>query len=124
MNKPTNLDGIKYLGQWFWVEIEGYEDIVRLQSGNFAFIEKKIMGWECETLGDIFERQQKEKAPRVRFWACEEKPSAEERAKGEWWNECRVWMPLINEIYDPVNRCYHEDRWEQFCNDGTCHWDD
>ena len=107
MRKPIFMDDITHLGVWYWVEIEGYEKMARMQSGALAFMECEIMGWECKTLSDIWQRQREVNyAPRWRMWQGKEKPTAEERAAGEWRNDCRVWLPDWAALMQDKSRIY------------------
>lgn len=90
--KPIFLEDINYLGKPYWIEIEGYDNMVCEVSGNFAFAPSKIMGWDCKTIGDIWKKQKEVNfAPRIRYW--EDKPTKEERKAGEWSNADRAWPP-------------------------------
>jgi len=86
---------IPYLGVMYWVEVEGCQRMARKMSGNFAFLEKEILGWKVDTLGDIFQKQKEVVfAPRVRYWEGEEPPTEEERKAGVWKDEKRLWYPV------------------------------
>jgi len=89
--KPIFMQDIAYLGKPFWVEIEGYNTMVRATSGSFAFVASEIIGWNCETIGDIWKKEQEVNfAPRIRYW--DEKPTEEERRTAAWSDESRAWM--------------------------------
>lgn len=92
--KPVFLQDIQYLGKPYWVELEGYNMLVRETSGNFAFVASKIMGWNCKTIGETWDRQREVNcAPRARYW--EYKPNKEDRKNGAWSNESRAWAPTM-----------------------------
>lgn len=118
MRKPVFRNDITHLGVWYWYEIEGFEKLARKQSGAFAFVECEIMGWDVETLGDLLRKQAEVNfAPRMRLWEGENEPTASERAAGEWRNDCRVWMPLWEDLYR------HEGRYEEWCETGRTKWE-
>lgn len=121
MRKPVFLDDIKFLGKWYWCEIEGHEKVVRRQSGAMIFLEREIMGWDVDTLGDIWKKQREVNfSPRWRFWESESKddaPTAEERASGSWDNWCRLWLP---DFHDMRNH----DREEEFLRTGRTVWEE
>lgn len=92
--KPIFLTDIDYLGKPYWVEIEGYDTMVRELSGRFAFVASKIMGWNCQTIGESWEKQKEVNfAPRIRYW--EEKPNKKERETAPWSDESRAWAPSV-----------------------------
>ena len=121
MRKPVFLDDIKFLGEWYWCEIEGFEKVVRKQSGGMAFLEHSIMGWDVDTLGDVWKKQKEVNfAPRIRFWESEsadDKPTAEERAAGGWEDLCRMWYPPYFILMD-------DSRMEEFKRTGRTVWDE
>lgn len=117
--KPVFLNDISHLGVWYWIEIEGYDKMTRKQSGNFAFVECEIMGWDVETLGDLLQKQAEVNfAPRMRLWDGEEPPTAAERAAGEWRNDQRVWMPQLSDMRK------RDGRYEEWCETGRTKWED
>lgn len=88
--KPIFLQDIEYLGKPYWVEIEGYDTIIREVSGSFAFVASKIMGWNCQTVGDTWKKQKEVNfAPRIRYW--EDKPTKKDRQSALWSNDSRAW---------------------------------
>ena len=114
MRKPLFLEDIDYLGVWYWVEIEAFDMIVRKQSGNFAFIENEIMGWDCKSLDKLWKKQREVNyAPRYRFWEGDQPPTEEERSAGEWHDDCRVWMPAANVLFDPIDGKAKAEEWKQ-----------
>lgn len=121
MRKPVFLDDIKFLGKLYWCEIEGYEKVVRKQSGNMCFLERSIMGWDVDTLGDVFKKQREVIfAPRLRFWESEsidDAPTAEERAVGSWDDYCRLWYPAS--LY-----LLKDDKMEEFKRTGRTVWEE
>lgn len=119
MRKPVFLDDISHLGEYFWIEVDGYDTMLRRQAGHFGGVQRDILGWDCTTLREIFQKEKEVNfAPRVRYWEGEEPPSPEERESGSWANESRLWMPDE----------YHlsgEDaakKWEEFLQTGRTQW--
>lgn len=118
MRKPIFIFDINRLGEWYYVEIQGYDTLALMQSGDFAFVERKIMGWPEETLGEIMLRQRRENAPCWRFWkASEGKPTAADRRAHGWNCTCRVWRPSIE---DMQNR----SRYLEYTRTGRTRWED
>ena len=110
---PTFIQDIKYLGKPYWVEIEGYKEMVYEVSGNFAFVASLIMGWDCRTVGETWEKQEEVNfAPRVRYW--EEMPSDEDRKEAPWSDESRAWS--ISRI--PSNEKERKAAWEEYLKTG------
>lgn len=96
MRKPVFNDDIERLGEKFWIEAEGYDTMVQGTSGNFAGIDSKILGWNCKTLGEIWQKEKEVNyAPRVRYWRGEERPTEEERRAGRWDGRSRLWTPNV-----------------------------
>ena len=97
MRKPTFEIYITHLGVLYWIELEGYEKMVRKKSGAFAFAEDQIMELGCETLRDLFKKHREiNYAPRMRLWEGEDPPTDEERRNGEWRDDQRAWLPLFD----------------------------
>lgn len=116
MRKPLFLSEINKLGEWFWVEVEGYYPMIKRQSGNFAGVEKYILGWDAQTLGDIIRMEREANyAPRVRYWRGGDEPTAEERAAGRWENESRLWTPDIRDSEDKA-------KWREYLETGRTQW--
>lgn len=120
MRKPIFLSDIDRIGEYFWIEIEGYEHMAFRPAGSFGGTESEIMGWKCETLADIFKKEREVNyAPRIRYWRGEEEPTAEERAVGRWENESRCWMPNSLYIQDDDTK---DERWQEFIETGRTQW--
>lgn len=121
MRKPIFIRDIKFLGKWYWCEIEGFEKVARRQSGNILFLEKEIMGWNAETLGDIWRKQKEVNfAPRIRYWESKGKndaPTAEERAQGGWDDSNRLWLPDIRDMII-------KSRKAEYLQNGRTVWED
>lgn len=117
MRKPVFLSDIDRLGEWFWVEVEGYDTMIKRQSGNFGGVEKYILGWDdVKTLGDILRKEKEVNyAPRVRYWRGEDEPTAEERAAGRWEDDSRLWTPGITYLDD-------REKWREFLETGRTQW--
>lgn len=122
MRKPVFMHDIKYLGEWYWCEIEGFEGLARMRSGEFCFLERSIMGWREETLGEIYARRKKSNfAPRIRLWKSENEkdaPTAQERAAGGWSDISRLWYPDARDILDDAART------REFVQTGRTVWED
>lgn len=119
MRKPVFLNDITHLGVWYWVEIEGFDKLARKQSGNFAFVACEIMGWDCQTVGDLWKKQAEVNfAPRMRLWEGPSRPTAAERAAGEWRNNQRAWMPAWDDVYK------HKERYEEWRATGRTKWEE
>ena len=113
LRKPVFLENIDWLGKWYWIEVQGYEKMIRKQSGNFAFIENSIMGWNCKTLGDIWAKQKEVNfAPRYRMWEGDDPPTQQERDAEEWKDNCRVWMPDSKVLFDVINGKARYKEWK------------
>lgn len=118
MKKPTFLINITHLGPLYWVEIEGFEKMVRKQAGAFAFVEDQIMEWGCENLGEVLKKHREVNfAPRMRIWVGEEPPTDEERKNGEWRDDQRAWMPSFEDMNIP-------GRYAEWTKTGRTNWED
>lgn len=119
MQKPVFNDDIDRLGEKFWIEAEGYDTMVQGTSGNFAGIDSKILGWNCKTLGEIWQKEKEVNyAPRVRYWRGDEKPTDEERKAGRWDDYSRLWTPDM----DFGNKAVIEARFEEWAKTGRTQW--
>lgn len=119
MRKPVFVNDITHLGVWYWIEIEGCEEMIRKQSGNFAFAAAHIMGWEVEKLGEVWKKQEEVNyAPRWRLWEGEEPPTAAERAASdEWRDDERAWQPAWEDMRQT-------DRYKEWCETGRTKWEE
>lgn len=96
MREPLFLEDLDTFGEKVWIEVEGYDRMIQRPVGRMMGVEKEILGWSVETLGDIFEkRKEANYAPRVRYWRGEDMPTVEERAAGAWDNLDRLWFPSV-----------------------------
>ena len=117
MRKPIFAEDITNLGVWYWIEVEGFEKMSRKQSGNFAFASSEIMGWGCQTIYEIWEKQREVNyAPRIRMWEGKDEPTAKERASGKWLDECRAWFPNWQAIRKNLLR------YNEWCETGRTQW--
>lgn len=93
MRKPIFAEDITRPDMWYWIEVEGFEKMSRKQSGNIIFAASEIMGWDCQTIFEILEKQREVNyAPRIRLWEGKDKPTVKERASRKWSDECRAWF--------------------------------
>lgn len=116
MRKPLLVEELCTFGEKVWIEVEGYDKMIQRPVGAMMGVEKEILGWDVETLGDIFEKQRETNyAPRVRYWRGAEMPTAEERAAGAWDNMNRQWFPSV-----PGGTT--EEQWAEFEKTGRTVW--
>jgi len=116
MREPLFTEDLDTFGEMIWIEVEGYERMIRRAVGAMIGAEKEILGWDVETLGDTFQKQKEVNfAPRVRYWKGEEMPTKEERANGTWKDIDRLWLPSV-----PGGTT--QEQWDEFKATGRTAW--
>ena len=67
MREPLSVEDLDNFGEMIWIEVEGHDRMIQRPVSAMTGVEKEILGWDVETLGELFQKQREANyAPRVR----------------------------------------------------------